>query len=909
MNRILPSQIRRTVCTKGRLALAMTLTLVALFATVGALAQNYNGLPASNGEPKSFLTSLTSVPSMVMTKFFPQKSSQAKASISTAKKGYVPGEAVSFRAEGFRPGETVTLRITHLDGTSETSDTHNWQSIRAGEDGTFTASISMARDTFGHDFVVTAHGEWSGANASAVFSQVALIATNKSSYDQGETAALVGSYFANKEPVTIQVTDSAGNKLREPLVAYANESGQLVANWLVSPDEATGSTVLVTATGDLSGLTAQTTLAGPQAITPVALPNVPCPSNLNSCTAKDVTTTIKKVEILNNDLCENNTTDTISLRATIAYAATSNERYDLGLFVSADGGTVKEPSSALVCSGAAAQVNQGDGDAYPDADSDLFLTLDPTGHASTPSTTDTCGDLRATTGPVNWTIDAVVDCKIVNNTLKIPSCRVWEQNANHGTSCQTLQQAGTGSKCDCTDLVVTADLNPCATKVCNDENVCTTDSCTVSGTPGNLVGTCVYTPKTAGTSCGDSSSGACDAADTCDSSGVCQSNHTADGGSCGDAGGACTNQDTCLAGVCKDNGFKSATATCGSSADTACDNPDHCSGTDGSCVPNYESAGANCGDAAGACTNQDKCDGSGGCTDNGFKSATTACGSSSDTACDNPDHCSGTDGSCVPNYEPVTTNCGDAGAACTNQDKCNGSGGCTDNGFKSATTACGNPSDTACDNPDHCSGTDASCVPNQEPDGTNCGDAGTQCTNQDTCLAGGCQDNGFKPLGTTCIGTSNGAACDAPDSCNGSGTCVDAFDTPPTVTLALNLACGDPPFGPNEQGGANPTQLVATVSPNGSYSYSWTGPDGAIATNAAAITPTKPGIYTVMVTDTSTSCPNNAAFQLCFTGQQVAVASVASGQQPQATASFTVPAQSQPTGFRAYLAKLLSVFG
>ena len=97
--------------------------------------------------------------------------------------------------------------------------------------------------------------------------------------------------------------------------------------------------------------------------------------------------------------------------------------------------------------------------------------------------------------------------------LRIPSCRVWEQNANHKTSCQTLQQAGTGSKCDCTDLVVTTQLNPCATTICNDNDLCTSDSCTVVGTPGNLTAQCVYTPGNQGTVCREAS-GVCDAADT-----------------------------------------------------------------------------------------------------------------------------------------------------------------------------------------------------------------------------------------------------------------------------------------------------------------------------------------------------------------------------------------------------------
>jgi len=147
------------------------------------------------------------------------------------------------------------------------------------------------------------------------------------------------------------------------------------------------------------------------------------------------------------------------------------------------------------------------------------------------------------------------------------------------------------------DCVVT---KACTTdSQCDDSNSCTLDSCST------VAGTCVHTPDT--------------------------------GASCNGTAGVCEVQDTCSAlGFCQDNGYKPAETACGDPSDTECDNPNHCSGTDNTCVPNYETAGANCGDAAGVCTNQDKCDGAGGCTDNGFKDASTACGDPTDDACNNP---------------------------------------------------------------------------------------------------------------------------------------------------------------------------------------------------------------------------------------------------------------------------------
>src|SRR5207249_4519630 len=144
-----------------------------------------------------------------------------------------------------------------------------------------------------------------------------------------------------------------------------------------------------------------------------------------------------------------------------------------------------------------------------------------------------------------------------------------------------------------------------------------------------------------GTACGDQSSGACDSPDTCNGSGACQSNHASAGTNCGDAGTECVNQDTCDAsGACHDNGFKTAGTACGDHSSGACDSPDTCNGS-GACQSNHAAAGANCGDAGTECTNQDTCDANGACVDNGFKTAGTACGDPSSGACDAADTCNG----------------------------------------------------------------------------------------------------------------------------------------------------------------------------------------------------------------------------------------------------------------------------
>lgn len=130
-------------------------------------------------------------------------------------------------------------------------------------------------------------------------------------------------------------------------------------------------------------------------------------------------------------------------------------------------------------------------------------------------------------------------------------------------------------------------------------------------------------------------------------------------------------------------------------------------------------------------------------------------------------------GACQVNHLADGTSCGDTGTACTNQDTCL-SGTCQDNGFQPAGTACGNPTLNACTAPDTCNGS-GSCQANNSADGTSCGDAGSQCVNQDTCLAGACFDNGFKANGTSCD-DSDATTCT--DVCT-AGACAGTFVAEP----------------------------------------------------------------------------------------------------------------------------------
>ena len=585
------------------------------------------------------------------------------------------------------------------------------------------------------------------------------------------------------------------------------------------------------------------------------------PGNI-SCTANDVQTSLI-VTPVGGDTCDSRV-DTITLDLVITWHANA-DRYDIGLFVAEDGGNAKTG----VCEQIVGQ--------FPP-----FADLDDSSTSG-----DTCGDIEGGTDVVEHeTVTVSCGAADANNHLLVPICTTWKQPGDNGLCLGINDTAGTSSKCDCflwsTDVPVPPD--PCANINCAAfDTGCTTASCDPGGAAGNCdvttpkpsgtscgnptptdaqcdapdtcdgAGTCQSNNvvgicgdagsdcvnqdycqggvcvdagfKASGTACGNSSSGPCDAADTCNGAGSCQANNAPDGTNCGDAGSACVNQDTCLAGACHDNGFKAPGTACGDPSSSACDNPDTCDGS-GSCQANHAADGTSCGDAGTQCTNQDTCL-AGACHDNGFKAVGTACGDQNSGQCDSPDTCDGS-GTCLANHAADGTNCGDAGTQCTNQDTCL-AGACHDNGFKAVGTACGSSSSGQCDDPDTCDGS-GTCTPNHKPDGTNCGDAGTQCTNQDTCLAGACHDNGFKAAGTACGDPSSGV-CDNPDTCNGSGTCNPNYQPAGTVCRpSTNQDCnpaevctGNSPICPADTGDVCGFRDIPQMAITGTTCQQFTG--------------------------------------------------------------------------------------
>jgi len=130
-------------------------------------------------------------------------------------------------------------------------------------------------------------------------------------------------------------------------------------------------------------------------------------------------------------------------------------------------------------------------------------------------------------------------------------------------------------------------LNPA-----NDCEVCNSSSSNTS-----------WSLRPNGAACGSSADTDCDNPDTCNGSGVCQTNQSANGAACSDDGNGCT-FDQCSGGACV-HPPRSAGTSCGDPSDTVCTDPDICDAA-GVCHVNHSSNGIKCDDGQ-FCTTESSC--------------------------------------------------------------------------------------------------------------------------------------------------------------------------------------------------------------------------------------------------------------------------------------------------------------
>jgi slime mold repeat-containing protein len=264
--------------------------------------------------------------------------------------------------------------------------------------------------------------------------------------------------------------------------------------------------------------------------------------------------------------------------------------------------------------------------------------------------------------------------------------------------------------------------------------------------------------------------------------------------------------------------------------------------------------GKPCGDQTDTdCDNPDVCDANGVCQPNPASSTTSCTGSSNGGACDANDSCDGA-GNCIDAFQPASTTCRPSAGQCDVAESCNGtSGSCPADGFQPSTHACtGTSNGGACDANDSCDGA-GNCVDGFKPQTTTCRESAGQCDVAESCTgsSGACPANGFAASTTSCTGTSNGDVCDANDSCDGAGNCVDGFQPATTTCRASTNNCdpaesctGSSGACPADTGGSceaqiTPTQVTCSEFASGTAPNE---PPGGYTVKSGAVSQVNPGV-------------------------------------------------------------------
>ena len=309
--------------------------------------------------------------------------------------------------------------------------------------------------------------------------------------------------------------------------------------------------------------------------------------------------------------------------------------------------------------------------------------------------------------------------------------------------------------------------------VCNDNNLCTSDSCNPKSgcvVANNILAcndnnACTQNDTCGGGTCKGS---AVDAASFCDDGNPCTNDgcnpslgcvHVANTAACDDGNG-CTTGDTCASGVCV-----SGTSTCGCTQDLDCagqEDGNLCNGTlfcDKSalpykCVVNPKTV-VKCDAGADTACTRNLCDGATG--ECGYVAQNEGKGCDADqSVCTVGDACLA--GVCQPG---VALDCGD-GNPCTD-DACNPASGCT-HAINASPCADGNP----CTVGDLCKL--GSCAPGTAKD----------CNDQNPCTNDGC--NAATGL---CESTPNAAPCNDGNACTAGDACANSH------CVGTPIACND----------------------------------------------------------------------------------------------------------------------
>jgi uncharacterized repeat protein (TIGR01451 family) len=229
------------------------------------------------------------------------------AIVITDHQAYAPGACVNITGSGFGSRETVDLQaVNEATGVAYPS----WKAT-GGTNGKFATTWTMPSDAVGDTLQLSATGEASESTAQAAFSGGATISTDRRDYPPGSAANISGVGWQPDETVSLEVFNETTKTDQTDWTVTADSRGDVsttltIGNWV-------GDTLRLTATGVISGLTAQNTFTDSLAV---------------SATISPTTAVVGQPQTYTFTLSVNNGSDS-AFSATVAVPSISNDPSDI----------------------------------------------------------------------------------------------------------------------------------------------------------------------------------------------------------------------------------------------------------------------------------------------------------------------------------------------------------------------------------------------------------------------------------------------------------------------------------------------------------------------------------------------------------------------------------------------------
>ncbi len=160
-------------------------------------------------------------------------------SVSTDRDYYVENQNVKISAKGFFPFRTISLNFFDPTGDPITGYPKNLTSnITGGINDSWTIPISSFLGVYTLNATQITNSSRSVTGSFEVVS--ALISTNKTSFEQGQTAFISGEFWDAFVNVTINITSPSGLQVYGPINISTSATGTFNATWNISFDAEEG---------------------------------------------------------------------------------------------------------------------------------------------------------------------------------------------------------------------------------------------------------------------------------------------------------------------------------------------------------------------------------------------------------------------------------------------------------------------------------------------------------------------------------------------------------------------------------------------------------------------------------------------------------------------------------------------